>query len=362
MKNPNQLKIIALDGFADRAQAVQDHIRKLNKTPKENYLVDISCVRFSNGEGKVRINESVRDKDLFIIADVGNYSCTYKMYGTENRKSPDDHFADIKRAIGAVSGKQARITVVMPLLYQSRQDKRTARESLDCATALKELAAMNVRSVITFDAHNPGVQNAIPFNGFDSIRPTVPMLKEFIEREKSNITKSKMIVVSPDLGAVSRTTDFASMLGLDVGIFYKRRDFSTIVNGKNPIAAKVYTGASVKGKTCIITDDMIATGDSVIEVATELKRLGARETIVIASFGLFNAGIERFDAAHKDGIIKTVYCTNLSYVPSLQKPWLVVVDLTKLIALVINTLHNNGSLAQYAESRERIKDLLETSF
>jgi len=353
---PN-LKIIALDGYADRAESLQKHIQDLNKK-KEKYLVNTSIVRFSNGEGKIRINDSVRATDLMIIADIGNYSCTYKMYGTENRKSPDDHFADIKRAIGAASSKPARTTVIMPLLYQSRQDRRAGRESLDCAVALKELARMGVDNIITFDAHNPSVQNAIPTKSFESISPIYPMLREFIARAHKYIDKEKMIVVSPDMGAVPRAVDFASMLGLDVGMFYKRRDYSRIVDGKNPVIEKAYTGPSLEGKICVITDDMIASGDSVIEVATELKARGAIDVTVIVTFGLFNAGMERFDKAHADGIINDVYCTNLSYVPKVNSPWLHIVDLTKFMALIINALNKDESLSSYFDSKEKIQQLL----
>jgi len=356
------LKIIALDGYADRADDLQKHIQDLNKK-KEKYLVDTSIVRFSNGEGKIRINDSVRAADLMIIADVGNYSCAYTMYGTINHKSPDDHFADIKRAIGAASSKPSRTTVIMPLLYQSRQDKRAGRESLDCALALRELANMGVDNIITFDAHNPSVQNAIPTKSFESINPIYPMLREFIARARQHINKEKMIVVSPDMGAVPRAVDFASMLGLDVGMFYKRRDYSRIVDGKNPVIEKAYAGPSLEGKICVITDDMIASGDSVIEVAAELKARGAIDVTVIVTFGLFNAGMERFDKAHADGIINDVYCTNLSFVPKTAEnsKWLHVVDLTKFLALIINALNKDESLSSYFDSKERIKALLKES-
>jgi len=352
------LKIIALDGFADRAEELQKHIQTFNKT-KEKYLIDTSIVRFSNGEAKVRLNDTVRGQDLFIIADVVNYSCTYKMYGTENRKSPDDHFADIKRAIGAAASKQARMTVVMPFLYQSRQHRRAGRESLDCAIALQELVRLGVDNIITFDAHDSSIQNAIPTNSFDSMSPILPILREFIAREKKNIDKEKMVVVSPDMGAVSRAVDFASMLGLEMGMFYKRRDYSRIVDGKNPVIEKAYNGPSLDNKTCVIVDDMISSGDSVIEAATELKSRGAKAVSVVVTFGLFNAGMERFDEAHAAGIIKDVYCTNLSYVPKAHPKWLTVVDLTKFMALIISALNKNETLSSYFDSKERIKQLLE---
>jgi len=356
--NMPPLKIIALDGFADRAEELQKHLQDLNKPKKAKYLVDHCIVRFSNGEGKVRINETVRSQDLYIITDVSNYSCTYKMYGTENRKSPDDHFADIKRTIGASASKPARTTVVMPLLYASRQHKRSGRESLDCAIALQELVAMGVDNILTFDAHDPSIQNAIPKNSFESISPLFPILREFIEREKKNIDKEKMIVVSPDMGAVRRAVDLASMLGLDMGMFYKRRDYSRIVDGKNPVIEKAYAGPPLDNKICVIVDDMIASGDSVIEVAEELKTRGAENTIVITTFGLFIAGMERFDEANANSIIKDVYCTNLSYVPKARPKWLTVVDLTKFMALLINALNKDESLSSYFDSKERIKQLL----
>ena len=353
------LKIIALDGYSDRAEELQKHIQALDKSKaKHKYLVNTSIVRFSNGEGKVRINETVRGQDLFIIADIGNYSCTYNMYGTENRKSPDDHFADIKRAIGAASSKPARTTVVMPLLYASRQHRRAGRESLDCAIALNELVGMGIDNIITFDAHDPNVQNAIPTKNFESISAIYPVLREFIGREQRNIDKDKMIVVSPDMGAVGRAVDFASMLSLDVGMFYKRRDHSRIVDGTNPVIEKAYSGPALDGKTCVIVDDMIASGDSVLEVAADLKGRGAGDIIVVVTFGLFNAGMARFDEAHAKGIIRDVYCTNLSYVPKVHPKWLTVVDLTKFMALIIDALHKDESLSNYFDSKERIKQLL----
>jgi ribose-phosphate pyrophosphokinase len=356
---PN-LKILSLDGFADRAEELEKQIQILNKTD-EKYLIDASIIRFSNGEGKLRIHETVRSKDLMIIADVGNYSCTYTMYGALNRKSPDDHFADIKRAISAAASKPSRITVIMPLLYQSRQHRRAGRESLDCAIALKELARMGVDNILTFDAHDPNVQNAIPHRSFESISPLYPMLREFIKRERKHITKEKMIVVSPDMGAVSRAVELASMLGLDIGMFYKRRDYSRIVDGKNPVIEKAYTGPSLDGKTCVIVDDMIASGDSVIEVAAELKSRGAKDIIVMVTFGLFNAGMERFDEAYEKGVIKEVYCTNMSYVPQdkTHAKWLRIVDLIKFLALIIDSLNKDQSLSSYFDSKERIKQLLE---
>lgn len=353
----SNLKIIALDGFTDRADQLEKNLQDLNKS-KTKYLLNMSTVRFGNGEGKVRITESVRGADLYIIADVGNYSCTYTMYGTENRKSPDDHFADIKRTIGASASKPASITVVMPLLYASRQHRRAGRESLDCAIGLQELIALGVDNIITFDAHDPSIQNAIPTKSFDSMSPILPLLKEFVANEKKNINKDNMVVVSPDMGAVPRAVDLASMLGLDMGMFYKRRDYSRIVNGKNPVIEKAYAGPQLEGKTCVIIDDMISSGDSVIEVADELKARGAKDVIVIVTFGLFNAGMERFDQAHESGAIKAVYCTNLSFVPKIHSKWLTVVDLTKFMALIINTLHKDESLSSYFDSKERIKELL----
>jgi ribose-phosphate pyrophosphokinase len=357
-ENMPPLKIIALDGFADRAQQLQNHIQDISGKKQKN-LTDHCIVRFSNGEGKVRINETVRSQDLYIIADVGNYSCTYKMYGTENRKSPDDHFADIKRTIGAAASKPARTTVVMPLLYASRQHKRSGRESLDCAIALQELVAMGVDNIITFDAHDPSIQNAIPTKSFESISPIYPILKTFIGREKKNINKEKMIVVSPDMGAVRRAVDLAGMLGLDMGMFHKRRDYSKIVDGKNPVIEKAYAGPSLENKICIIVDDMIASGDSVIEVAEELKTRGAESVIVIVTFGLFIAGMERFDVAHANGTIKDVYCTNLSYVPKGHPKWLTPVDLTKFMARILIALNKDESISNYIDSKERIKQLLQ---
>lgn len=358
----SDLAILSLENFADKAKKIDDYIDEL-RDEKNSFIVSVSQVRFSNGEAKLKINDSVRNKDLFILCDISNHSCSYKMFGNVNHMSPDDHFQDLKRAVCAVAGKARRITVIMPLLYASRQHKRSGRESLDCALALQELQNLGVHNIITFDAHDPNIQNAIPQGSFDSIYPTYPILKKFVKNEIKMINKDKMLVISPDTGAMGRAIYYANMLGLDVGMFYKRRDYSVIINGKNPIVEHVYTGRNVKDMSAVIVDDMIASGESVLDVARELKERGAKEVNVIASFALFNEGLERFDEAYKNGIIKKVYSTNLSYLnPELkQKPWFLEVDLTRFIALVINTLNNNESISPLLNSQDKIKELIKTT-
>lgn len=359
MKN-NDLAIIALNSFSERGKRVEEFIQDERKD-KKNYLTKITQVRFSNGEAKIRIDETVRGKDVYILADVGNYNVTYKMFGADNRMSPDDHFQDIKRAIGAVMGRARRITVVMPLLYCSRQHRRTGRESLDCAMALQELVAMGISGIVTFDAHDPNVVNAIPLVSFDNILPTYPILREFIQHENRNIHKDNMLIVSPDAGAMGRAVYYANMLGLNVGMVYKRRDHSVVVNGKNPIVEHSYTGPDVKGKSILIVDDMIASGGSMLEVAVELKNRGAKEINIISTFAFFNEGTAEFDKLHKEGVIKAVYSTNLSHIgENVRKAeWFVEVDLTKFLALIINTLNNETSISPLIDSQKRISELLE---
>jgi ribose-phosphate pyrophosphokinase len=360
MKEQNDLLIIALNSFADRARQVENWISEIRDEQSAKYLADITQVRFGNGEAKIRINETVRGKDVYILADIGNYSITYRMFNGENHMSPDDHFQDIKRAISACAGKAKKITVIMPLLYASRQHRREQRESLDCAIALQEIANMGVDSIITFDAHDPNVQNAIPYSSFDNIYPTYTILKQFIAKEYKDIDKEKMLVIAPDTGAMGRAVYYANMLGLDVGMVYKRRDYSVTVNGKNPIVDMVYTGRDVTGKKCVIVDDMIGSGGSVIDVATELKKRGAKEISVIASFALFNDGTEKFDELHKKGLVKNVYSTNLNYLSDNIKnaKWFVPVDMTKFMAKIIDTLNKNQSISPLLDSRTRIEKLL----
>ena len=363
MKNGNgngQLAIMCLRGFEDRAEMVSKHVAEKTKDKDTKYLVDIKHVRFSNGEGKLQILEPVRGKDVFIIADTSNYSCTYRMFGYENRMSPDDHFQDIKRAVSAINGRAKRITVIMPLLYASRQDRRRERESLDCAIALQELVRLGVTNILSFDIHAPGVQNAIPNNTFDNILPSYAILDRFIADECDNIDKDKMIIISPDLGGTERAIGYADKLGLDMGLTYKRRDYSIIENGKNPVVEFAYLGRNVNGRSCVIVDDTIASGGTMIETARKLHAKGAKDISIITSFALFNDGVAEFDKLHEEGVLKSVYSTNLSYVPEeiRKSAWYKEVDLTSFIARVIVTLNKGESMTTVIDSKERIARLL----
>lgn len=353
--------IIALDCYTNRAQTVNDYINEImaNKN-KVNYLISVKATRFSNGEGKVKILESVRGKDIYIISDIGNYSCTYTMFGYVNHIAPDEHFQDIIRTISAIGGKAKSITVIMPLLYSSRQHRRGGRESLDCALSLRQLERLGVNSIITFDAHDPNIQNATPYGSFDSIFPVYPILKKFINTEKPFITSDNTIIISPDTGAMERAIAYANILGVDVGMFYKRRDYSKIVNGKNPIIQHEYTGRDVNGKTAIIIDDMIASGDSVVDIVTQLQSRGVKDVYVIATFGFFTEGIEKFNQLYQEGILKRVYCTNGSYLRDEVKtaPWFAEVCLCKFVARIISTLKSGESLSPLISSSEKIKGLL----
>ena len=345
----SDLAILALSSFKERGESVEKYIRERRKTPSKKYLIDLTQTRFSNGEAKIMLNESVRDKDVYILADVCNYGCTYTMFGSENRMSPDDHFQDIKRAVSAASWRANRITVIMPFLYAGRQHRRMGRESLDCAIALQELEKMGVDRIITFDAHDPNIINAVPLSAFDNMTPISAIMTKFIEDSKNPVDDSNTIVISPDYGAMGRSVKVATVLGLPVGIVYKRRDYSKVVRGKNPILGFAYTGPSVKGKSAIIVDDMIASGGSILEVASYLKKQGVGEITIFTSFALFNDGTAEFDRLHKEGIIKKVYATNLSYVSAelKDKEWFERVNLTKEIAEMIDILNTHGSVGRF---------------
>ena len=322
---------------------------------KDSYVIDVDLPRFGSGEAKGVVNTSVRGDDLYIVADVTNYSLTYKMYGIENCMSPDDHFQNLKRVIAGCMGKAKRITVILPFLYESRQHKRSARESLDCAVALQELVAMGVSSIITFDAHDPRVQNAIPMTGFETTVPTYQFIKALLRVEKDlQIDASHMMVISPDEGAVGRAIYFANMLGLDVGMFYKRRDYTKIVDG---IVAHEFLGTSVEGKDVIIVDDMIASGDSVIDVAKQLKARKARKVFVCASFGLFTKGMGVFDKAVEEGLIDRILTTNAIYQSpeTLSRSYYVSVDLSKYIALLIDTMNHDTTIEPLLSPTDRIQ-------
>lgn len=362
------LGIIALDSCKEMGQRVNDYIVNWRKEKtddveyleetKNSYLIDASVHRFGSGEAKGVINETIRGDDIYILVDVCNYSITYSLCGHNTMMSPDDHFADLKRVIGALGGKARRITVIMPFLYESRQDKRTSRESLDCAIALQELHNMGVDNIITFDVHNPSVQNAIPLGGFETIQPSYQFIKSLLASVSDlELDSNHMMIISPDEGATGRVVYYATVLGLDMGMFYKRRDYSHIVNGRNPIVAHEFLGTSVEGKDVLIVDDMISSGDSMIDTAKALKKRKARRVFIAATFGLFTNGLDKFDTAVEEGYIDKVLTTNLIYqTPELlTKPWYVDVDMTKYLALLIDTLHHDGSISSKLDPTIRIK-------
>ena len=329
---------------------------------RDSYILEANTPRFGSGEGKGTIEESVRGDDLYIMVDVCNYSLTYSLFGMTNHMSPDDHFQDLKRIIAAAAGKARRINVIMPFLYESRQHKRSGRESLDCAMALQELVNMGVENIITFDAHDPRVQNSIPLKGFETVQPIYQFLKHLLKNEPDlQIDSDHMMVISPDEGGTSRAIYFANMLGLDMGMFYKRRDYTKIVNGRNPIVAHEFLGSSVEGKDVLIIDDMISSGESMLDVAKELKRRKARKVFICATFGLFTGGLAKFDQYYQDGLIDRILTTNLVYqTPDLlSRPYYIDVDMSKYIALIIDNLNHDASLSDLLTPTKGSNKLLE---
>jgi ribose-phosphate pyrophosphokinase len=356
-----ELGIVALQSCKELGEKIDAHI-KAKRNEDNSYLIESHDIRFSNGEGKIKLEETVRGKDVYILCDVGNYSIQYKMFGFMNHMGPDEHFQDIKRTISAIRGKAGKITVIMPLLYASRQHRRKGRESLDCAMALQELERLGVHEIITFDAHDPNVQNAITLTSFENLYPTYDIVKSFITNEKDlEIDKNKMIVISPDTGAMDRAIYYSSVLGVDVGLFYKRRDHSRIVNGKNPIVEHEYMGRDVSGCDVLIVDDMIASGESVFDIALELKKRNVKNVYVAATFAFFTEGTEKFQKFYDEGIIKRVYSTNLTYIPQHVKEaeWFREVDMTYFVAKILDKLNRNKSIAPYLDATRIIKDLLD---
>ena len=328
---------------------------------KESYIIDAVCPRFGSGEAKGILNESVRGKDVYLLVDVCNHNLSYTVCGQVNHMSPDDHYQDLKRMIAAISGKARRITVIMPFLYESRQHKRSSRESLDCALALQELTNMGVDNIITFDAHDPRVQNAIPLKGFETVQPTYQFIKALLANvDDIHMNSESMMIISPDEGAMGRAIYFANVAGTDVGTFYKRRDYTKIVEGRNPIIAHEFLGSDVAGKDVVVIDDMISSGESMIDVATELKRRKANRIFVASTFGLFTNGLKKFDEAYKSGLIYRVMTTNLVYQPQelLEREYYINVDMSKYIALLIDTLNLDCSIAEYLNPTERIEKIL----
>ena len=328
---------------------------------KDSYIIGAKTPRFGSGEAKGELTESVRGDDLYIMVDVCNYNMTYTMNGLKNHMSPDDHYQDLKRVIAAVGGKGRRINVIMPFLYESRQHKRTGRESLDCAMALRELVDMGVENIITFDAHDPRVQNAIPLKGFETVQPTYQFIKHLLKNEKDlQIDSDHMMVISPDEGGMGRAVFFANVLGLDLGMFYKRRDYTKIINGRNPIVAHEFLGTSVEGKDVIIVDDMISSGESMLDTAKELKERKAEKVVVCCTFGLFTAGFDKFDEFYQKGYIDSVVTTNLNYrSPELfTKEWYVEADMSKYIAAIINSLNHDVSIGNSLSPTDKIQKLI----
>ena len=359
-----KLSIISMRGCEEITSKIDMYLKQFRKDYEDadTYITHITCPRFGTGEAKCVINETVRGHDLYIICDMFNHGVTYKMYEQENHMSPDDHYQDLKRIIAAASGKARRITVVMPMLYEGRQHRRTTRESLDCALALQELVSMGVSNIITFDAHDARVQNAIPVTGFDDVQTTYQMLKA-ITRAVPDISFSKddTIVISPDEGGMQRCMYYSSVLGIDLGMFYKRRNYSVVINGKNPIEEHVYLGRDVKGKDVIVVDDMISSGESVLDIGRKLKEQGAKRIFVFTAFGLFCNGLDKFDEAYKNGEIDKVFTTNLIYrMPGLlERDWYWEVDMSKYISLLIDTLNHDETISQLLVPVTRIKKLME---
>ena len=361
------LGVIAMDGAAELGEKINKYLVQWAQESGINvdsYLIETQCPRFSSGDGKGLIKKSIRGDDIYIIVDVGNYACTYQMFGKDNAMSPDDHFQDLKRLIQAMSGKAHRINVIMPILYGGRQHRRNYRESLDCAVALQELQAMSVENIICFDAHDARVCNAIPLMGFDNVMPTYQVLKTMFKNIpdlNTSINSRNFMVVSPDEGAMNRNMYYASVLGVDLGMFYKRRDYSRIVNGRNPIVAHEYLGNSVEGKDIFISDDIISSGESMLDIGYELKKRNARRIIAYATYPIFTNGLEKFDKAYSEGIIDYVFGTNLTYrTPELlQRPWFKEVDISKYIAYFIVALNHDISTSMVIDPHTKIKNLLE---
>lgn len=370
------LGIIALDGCKEMGGKVNNYLVKWRKEDghahkddivfhgyeRDTFLIDAKVPRFGSGEAKGIINDSVRGMDIYLMVDVCNYSLTYSLTGHENHMSPDDHYQNLKRVIAAIGGKARRLNVIMPFLYESRQHKRSSRESLDCALALQELVDMGVTNILTFDAHDPRVQNSIPLHGFDNFNPPYQFMKALLRAEPELIVdKEHLMVVSPDEGAMHRAVYFSNVLGVNMGMFYKRRDYSTVINGKNPIVAHEFLGDDIKGKNVIIVDDMISSGESMLDVARQIKDRGADRVFVCTSFGLFTEGFDMFDEYYEKGYIDRVITTNLTYLPPAvhEKPYFVIADMSKYIALIIDSFNHDITIGAVLNPTDKIHKLLE---
>ena len=358
-----ELSVIGMRGCEDFVSQVDYYLKEWRHHGSEgSFLVDAPCPRFGSGEGKGTVHQSLRGNDVYIVCDMFNHGVTYDMYGRTVPMSPDDHFQDLKRIIGAMGGKARRISVIMPMLYEGRQHKRSGRESLDCALALQELVNMGVTNIITFDAHDPRVQNAIPLHGFEDIRSCYQMIKAMLRKYPDiNIDPDNTMIISPDEGGMVKCMYYSSVMGIDLGMFYKRRDYSIIINGKNPIVAHEYLGREVKGKDVIIVDDMISSGDSVIDVAKQLKDKGANRIFVFATFGLFCNGLDKLDAAHNDGLIDQIFTTNMVYrTPELlEREWYTEVNMCKYVAYIIDTLNHDRTISHLLNQSGKIHALLD---
>ena len=369
------LGIIALPGCEELASKIDAYLVKWRKEQadehkdtiafygyqRDTYMIDTTIARFGSGEGKAVINDTIRGYDLYIVVDCFNYSVKYNMYGMDVPKSPDDHFADLKRVISAASSKAKRINVIMPMLYEGRQHKRSSRESLDCAMALQELTALGVENIITFDAHDQRVQNSIPHKSFENVMPTYQMIKALVRAENDlQIDPDHLMVISPDEGAMHRCIYFATQLGVNLGMFYKRRDYTRVVNGRNPIVAHQYLGDSVEGKDIIIVDDMISSGESMLEVAKRLKELKAKRIFVCTTFGLFCNGLDVFDKAHEEGVFEKVFTTNGVYQSPelLSRDWYESVELSKYLAYFLDTINHDLSVSSLLDTSNKIENLL----
>ena len=357
------LSVIGMKGCEQFAAQVDYYLKEWRRHEgTDTFLVDVDCPRFGTGEAKALLHESLRGHDLYIICDMFNHGVTYKMYGQEVPMSPDDHYADLKRIIAANAGKARRVSVIMPMLYEGRQHKRSGRESLDCAIMLQELVKIGVSNIITFDAHDPRVQNAIPLSGFDDVRPTYQMIKALVRAVPDiSLDKEDLMIISPDEGAMSRCMYYSSVLGIDIGMFYKRRNYSVVVNGRNPIEAHEYLGRDLSGKDAIIIDDMISSGESLIDVAIQLKEKGAKRIFAFATFGLFTDSFDKFDKAYADGVFDKIFTTNLVYRrPGLtDREWYVEVNMCKYVAYIIDTLNHDETISGLLNPVNRINKLLE---
>ena len=357
-----ELSVIGMKGCEDFANQVDFYLKEWRRHDTEGtFLVNASCPRFGSGEAKGTIHQSLRGNDVYIIADVFNHGVTYNMYGKTVPMSPDDHFQDLKRVIGAIAGKARRISVIMPMLYEGRQHKRSGRESLDCALALQELVNIGVTNFITFDAHDPRVQNAIPLSGFEDVRSAYQMIKAILRKFPDlEIDPESTMIISPDEGGMGKCMYYSSVLGIDLGMFYKRRDYSIIVNGKNPIVAHEYLGRDVEGKDVIIVDDMISSGDSILDVAQQLKNKGAKRIFVFSTFGLFCNGYENIDKAYADGIFTRIFTTNLVYREPelLAREWYSEVNMCKYVAYIIDTLNHDQTISHLLDQSKKIHAVL----